>query len=65
MDSAQHTVALFVESRDGVRLVARTQDKDLVELVRDRLAREHRRQLTRRRSPGLQPVPPDDSDGSD
>lgn len=51
--------------RGGPRLLARSEDRDLVELVRGRLIAEQRRELTRLRGPQLRPICTPDSEGSD
>lgn len=65
MDSERHSIALFEDSAHGVRLVGRSRDADLVELVRKRLVEERRRDLARLEGPGRRAIcslVPDESD---
>jgi hypothetical protein len=65
MDSERHSIALFEDSAHGVRLVGRSRDAELVELVRKRLVEERRSDLARLEGPGLRAVrclAPDESD---
>jgi len=58
MADAELEVGLFRIGRDGVSLVGRTRDLDLIGAVRDCLAAERRRELARLEGRPVRLVPP-------
>ena len=59
-------VALFDLKPDGVQLIGRTEDSDVVELVRERIAAQRRAQLAQLEGRHLRALPspaPDDEEG--
>ncbi len=60
MESNEFTVALFAYSPEGVRLLARSADRRLVDSVRELLAAEGRRELNRVSGSPVRAVPPDE-----